>query len=97
MNTKTRNEFAAYGLEMLKRSVLGVLYQAYRHGERSDLTYNDIHEALGIERFDEVYGAKVRDYFVHGILIHLRVDRDVEVVGRDRHQITKKGILVIEG
>ena len=27
MNNKTRNEFASYGLEILKRSVLLVLYE----------------------------------------------------------------------
>ena len=34
MNDKTRNDFASFGLEILKRAVLLVLYETYR--ERPD-------------------------------------------------------------
>ena len=97
MSNNTRNAFASYGLEILKQSVLLVLYDAHRDGEPY-LGYNDIHEALGIARIREVNRKAVKDYFVHGILLHLWEDGSVEVVGdRAEFQITEKGISVIEG
>ena len=69
----------------------------FLYGEQRYWGFKDIYEALGIERYDEVEGAEVKDYLVHGILIHLRLDRNVKVPGRGRHQITEKGIKTIEG
>ena len=50
MNDNTRNEFASYGLGILKRSVLLVLYEQYVSGQshRRFLTIKKIGERLDI-------------------------------------------------
>ena len=53
MNDKTRNDFAFYGLEILKRSVLLVLYQQpldYAGKHRRTLSQNTIRQRLGIPK-----------------------------------------------
>lgn len=97
MNDNTRNEFASYGLEILKRSVLLVLYEQYVSGpsHRRFLTIKEIGEQFDIRpigRYTNMNG------LTHGILLHLLDDEDAEWLGKSgRWQITQKGISVIAG
>ena len=50
MNDNTRNEFASFGLEILKKSVLLVLYEEHKYGERRRLMRRQISERLGIQK-----------------------------------------------
>ena len=80
-------------LETLKQAVLQVLYEQHASGEQPYLGFNDIHEALSIERIPDT-----KDYFVHGILLRLLDDGHAEWLGtRGLWQITETGISVIEG
>ena len=49
MNDNTRNEFASYGLEILKQSVLLVLYEEHKYGERRRLLRKEIGGQLGMD------------------------------------------------
>ena len=49
MNENTRKEFASYGLEILKRSVLLVLYEEYKCSPRKRLLRAEISERIGIQ------------------------------------------------
>ena len=97
MNDNTPNEFASYGLEILKRSVLLVLYEQHTFGppHRRFMTLKEVGERLDIRpigRYTNMNG------LTHGILLHLLDDRDAEWLGKaGRWQITKKGVSVIEG
>ena len=94
MNENTRDAFAAYGLEILKKAVLLVLYEEHL-AERRRLTRIEISQRFGIKK----PGGRDIDNrpLIEGILMHLA---DEEVVDRNavnRWQITEKGVSVIEG
>lgn len=94
MNENTRNTFASYGLEILKRAVLVVLYEEQTSGERRRLTRLQISERFGIKK---PYGADINNVsLIEGILRHLHEDRVVECNAGNRWQITEKGIALIE-
>ena len=88
MNDNARNTFAAYGLEILKRAVLLVLYEEHKYGERRRLLRKEIGERLGIENNDRL---------IEGILWELYEDEYVDNWGNQRWYITPRGISVIEG
>ena len=88
----TRNTYAAYGLEILKRAVLEVLYQQQKDAEelhgQSSLRPTDIRERLDLPR---------RGTLIHEILMHIKADGHVEWLGSNgRWDITENGIKVIE-
>ena len=95
MNDKTRNDFASFGLEILKRSVLLVLYETYR--ERPDepiLQQETIRGHLDIPK-----GRRGANHLIRGILEILEVEGAVEYnlwYAAGHWQITQKGISVIE-
>ena len=97
MNDNARNTFASYGLEILKRSVLLVLYQQpldYTSEHRRTLHQNAIREQLGIPK--PLYEP---NRLVHGIL---NILADEEYVKKSswtegHWRITKDGVSVIEG
>ena len=103
MNGNTRNEFARYGLEILKRSMLLVLYEEtdsiseepplYPDGRT--LTAERIRKRLGIikpQRSIVSINALIR-----GVLDHLQHDKYVYHYGDIGWAITEKGVKVIEG
>ena len=92
MNDNTRNEFASYGLEILKRSVLLVLYDARDEGFIRQV---EIRERLGIPRVDPDAG-NLNSLF-YGILSYLQADGHVHHEVRRGWQITEKGVSKIEG
>ena len=82
MNDNTPNEFASYGLEILKRSVLLVLYEQHTFGppHRRFMTLKEVGERLDIRpigRYTNMNG------LTHGILLHLLDDRDAEWLGKE--------------
>ena len=81
-------------VDVLKRAVLRALYEQHRSGDHPYLGFNDIHDAIGIDRIP-----KTKDYFVHGILLRLwQEDGHVEHSGiRGLWTITEKGVKIIEG
>ena len=95
MNNNTRNDFAAYGLEILKRSVLLVLYDQQTSGENRRFTRFEICEMCGIK----APGDRAIDnmQLIEGILQHLREDGTVESNAVNRWRITQKGVSLIEG
>ena len=105
MNENTRNAFASYGLEILKRAVLLVLYEQYVSGpsQRRFLTIKEIGEQLDIRPLERDTNRPRGKYahmngLTHGILAHLLDDEQVEWLGeRGLWQITAAGISVIEG
>ncbi len=101
MNDKTRNEFAAYGLEILKRSVLLVLYEGtdivyekspYRP-ERT-LTAGEIRQRLDI--LQPQYVCASTNSLIHGILDHLYHDGHAYRYVGYGWGITEEGVSVIE-
>ena len=94
MNDKTRNEFANYGLEMLKYAVLDVLNKE-RAISRQSLLRIEISERLGLPG---EYGSYIYSGYnaelISGILHHL--DDYVEDTGGNRWRITPKGVKFIE-
>ena len=105
MNENTRNAFASYGLEILKRAVLLVLYEQYVSGpsHRRSLTIKEIGEQLDIRPLERDTNRPRGKYahmngLTHGILAHLFDDDQVEWLGeKGLWQITEGGISVIEG
>ena len=97
MNDNARNTFASYGLEILKHSVLLVLYQAYLEtpshlSNSKTLSQKKIREHLGLQRVG------VANDLILGILEYLKKEKTVEyAAGEDYWSITKKGVSVIEG
>ena len=93
MNDNTRNTFATFGLEILKRSVLWVLYEEHL-GERRRLTRIEISQRLGIKK----PGGRDIDNrpLIEGILIHLAEEEVVNSNAVNRWQITEKGVSLIE-
>ena len=68
MNDKTRNEFASFGLEILKKSALLVLYEARDAGL---IRQNEVRERLGIS--DIIWNDPARhNALIFGILKHFR-------------------------
>ena len=95
MSDKIRNDFASYGLEILKLSVLHVLHEAKHNREL--LQPNESRHRLGIPR------AKTeRQGHTNLILATLRYLKDEDKVddhwvgGVTAWQITEKGVSVIE-
>lgn len=89
MTNKIRNDFAAYGLEILKRSVLLVLYEEnLGEGFRPD----KIRERLGIPPLPPYHGGAM---LFSDILVRLQEDELVNKVG-DCWEITSEGIEFIE-
>lgn len=94
MIDNTRNTFASLGLEILKKSVLLVLYEEHKSGERRRLTRQQISQRLDIKKPG---GYDINNVsLIEGILIHLQEDRDVESNAVNRWKITEKGVSVIE-
>ena len=91
MTNKTRNEFAFYGLAILKHAVLLVLYEA----DGEPLKVGDIRKDLGIPR---KYGSSgtVND-LIQAVLGYLVDDgKYVELVDRGTWRITKEGVEFLE-
>lgn len=89
----TRNTYAFYGLEILKRAVLEVLYQQQKDAEelrvKSSLQPTGIREQLDLPR---------RGTLIREILMHLAGDGHAERLGSSgRWNITGNGIKAIEG
>lgn len=92
INDNTRNELARYGLEILKRAVLDVLYQEAKEGGIVDV--ETICEKLPIL---PTKNAGYTHSLITGVLSHLQDDGDAEYVRyKKAGQITKKGISVIK-
>lgn len=105
MTDKTQNKFAAYGLKILKRAVLLVLYDETEALEGGKLQLDEIRERLGIPRiaYPPVTAGNV-NALVYGILQHLQMGRLVDHLGRlvDHSvkvgwRITTKGVEFIDG
>lgn len=94
MNNNTRNAFAADGLDILKRSVLLVLYRQPLDytGEHRSLHQNKIREHLGIPK-----PLHEKHRLIPGILDLLENDEYVESYSVAHWRIREKGISVIEG
>ena len=93
INDNTRNEFAAYGIELLKYAVLDALYKE-RANRWKGLLRIRIRQRLGIPKPGE-YDAPNAD-LIGGILWHLEKDEYVEDIGNNRWRITEKEISFIE-
>ena len=91
MNENTRNAFASYGLDILKRSVLLVLYDARDEGIIPQV---EIRERLGIPRVDPSAGNWNSLFFA--ILSYLQADGHARHEVRSGWQITEKGVSLIE-
>ena len=95
MIDKIRNDFASYGLEILKHSVLLVLHEAKNKGEL--LQPNEIRHRLGIP-----HAKTERLGHANLILATLRYLKDEDKVddhwvgGVTAWQITEKGVSFIE-
>ena len=97
MNDNVRNTFASYGLEILKHSVLLVLYQQPLDGggkHRRPLKQEKICRQLG--KPWRTYDRKGQG-LVCGILAHLEYDKYVEDFGGGEWRIAEGGVSVIEG
>ena len=104
MNENTRKAFASHGLEILKRSVLLLLYEQYVSGpsHRRFLTVKEIGEQLDIRLLERDTNRPRGKYayingLTHGILAHLLDKEQVKWLGKGGlWQITEKGVSVIE-
>lgn len=95
---KMRNEFAAYGLEILKRSVLLVLYEAEQlQPRRKRLKMDEIREHLGIPRITQEIRVGSSNDLVCGVLQHLQTDKLANHVVHVGWEITPKGVEFIDG
>ena len=98
MNNNTRNEFASYGLDILKRSVLLMLYEGTDPRGYPDgriLKAGQILEKLNILK-PRLLSVNPNS-LVRGILDHLRHDGHAYHYVGDGWAITEKGISAIEG
>ena len=104
MTENTRNTYASYGLEILKRAVLEVLYEEgtdvapikrshYDVGRR--LTAGEIREQLGLP--SPQYTAGSTNALIHGILGYLKDDGYAEHYVHQGWQITNEGVSFIKG
>lgn len=101
MNENTRNEFASYGLEILKRSVLLVLYEGTEivyekspYGPERTLTAGQIRQRLDIPQPRRVCAST--NSLIHGILDHLYHEGHAHHYVGLGWAITEKGVSVIE-
>ena len=92
MSDNTRNTFSFFGLEILKRSVLLVLYGEHKYGERRRLLRREIVGRLGIRKIPGSVNADL----IGSILVHLLEEESVDCTGNNRWQITPEGVSVIE-
>ena len=94
-NDYTPKTAAQWGLEILKRSVLEVLYEEHVSGNPLKLTRAEISERSDLQ----MPGGRNIDNvpLIQGILFHLREDKLVENNAINRWWITEKGISIIEG
>ena len=106
MHDNTRNAFASYGLEILKRSVLLVLYEGtdmihetstYSYGYPTGrvLTAKQIREKLDI--LQPPRGVVSTNALIRGILDYLRHDGHAYHYVDVGWGITEEGIRIIEG
>ena len=99
----TRNTYASYGLEILKRAVLEVLYEgtdvAPIRGSSNDhgrlLEAGEIRERLGLPHSE--YIASSTSALIHGILGYLKDNGYAHHYVRQGWQITNEGVSLIEG
>ncbi|MCY3744504.1 MAG: hypothetical protein OXH00_26100 [Candidatus Poribacteria bacterium] len=90
MNNNTRDIFAD-GLDILKRSVLFLLYEQHKK-DPPFLTITDIYPLLDIQQLKPKQQSRV-DQLVHGILLRLRHKNYAEYIGpRGEWQITGGGV-----
>ena len=90
MNNNTRDIFAE-GLDILKRSVLFLLYEQHKKYPPF-LTITDIYSLLEIKQLEPKQQTRV-DQLVHGILLRLRHKNYAEYIGpRGEWQITDEGV-----
>lgn len=94
MTTTMRDVPAIHGLELLKHSVLCVLYEEHL-GENRRLTRIEISQRLGIKKPDGRDADNIP--LIEGILIHLQEDEVVDRNAVNRWRITEDGISHIEG
>lgn len=92
MTNKIRNDFAAYGLEILKHSVLLVLYEEENLGREYQLAHR-ITQHLGIPPLPSNSGGAL---LVTDILKRLHIDKMVKYTTTGV-EVTAKGIEFIEG
>lgn len=95
MNENTRNDFASYGLEILKLSVLLVLHEAKHKGEL--LQPNEIRHRLGIPQAKTERRGHTN--LILGTLRYLKDEDKVDdhwIGGVTAWQITEEGVSVIE-
>ena len=95
----TRDTNASYGLEILKRAVLEVLYQQRKDAEKkwgqSYLQPKDIHPRLGL--LQPQYTASDTYALTYGILGYLKDNGYAEHYSDQGWQITNEGVSFIEG
>ena len=100
MSDKIRNEIATYGLDILKRSVLLVLYDAaeYQPPWRKTVSMQEIRKRLDLPQLkkSEISVGNPTD-LVRGILQHLQSDDLAAHPVHDGWEITPEGIEFIEG
>ena len=100
MTDKIRNEFAAYGLKILKRSVLLVLYDAAKHQPpwRKTVSMREIRKQLDLPQLkkSEISVGNPTD-LVRGVLQHLYKDNLADRIVHDGWEITPEGIEFIDG
>ena len=94
MNENTRNTFASYGLEILKRSALLVLYEETRDGGL--IKQDVVRVRLGIPKIDYSLDPARHNALIFGILMHLKDDKYAYHNVGYGWQITEKGVSVIE-
>ena len=92
MNENTRNVFASYGLEILKRSVLLVLYEKTRGGEL--IEQHEISNSLDIPYVRNPSGNIYS--LIQGVLDQLKLDEHAHHEVDCGWQITEKGVSFIE-
>ena len=105
MNNNTRNEFASYGLDILKRSVLLVLYEGtdivYEKSPYPQYPSGRVLKAVQIREKLNILQPRLvcasTSSLIHGILDHLRHDGHAYHYVSEGWGITEKGISVIEG
>ena len=101
MNENTRNAFASYGLEILKRSVLLVLYEQTEIADKVSpypqgrvLTAGAIRERLDILRPLVISGNV--NALIQGVLDHLQHHGYAHHYSSHGWAITEKGVSLIE-
>ena len=96
---KIRNEFAAYGLEILKRSVLLVLYDADQPLPRrvKKLKMDEIRKHLGIPQITREIQVGSSNDLLCGVLQHLLMEGLVNHTVHIGWEITIEGVEFIEG